>query len=61
MTQRLTAAFFADTPADAVAQAKAWLAAEPHLRLRTVCRVSRDPANARRWIVELAVSEREGA
>ena len=46
--ERLTAAFFAESSADAVVAAKAWIAAEPRLRLRTICKVSRDPANARR-------------
>lgn len=58
--ERLTVAFLADSPADAVAAAKAWVAAEPALRLRTICSVRRDPANQRSWIVELAVNEKPG-
>lgn len=50
---RLTVAFMADTSEEAVALAKAWAAAEPGLRLRTICSVRR--GEGQQWQVTLSV------
>lgn len=59
MTTQLELAFFADSAADAVSAAKEWVRAEPRLRLRTIASVRLDPANARRWIVTVAVNVKD--
>lgn len=53
-TERIPLAFHATDSADAMAQAKAWVKAEPNLRLRTIatCR-QRDTGG---WTVEVVVN-----
>ena len=63
-TERITGAFRAETPEEAVRLAKEWIHAEPNVRLRTVCSVR--PATRSDgarwpgvWSVELAVSAKD--
>lgn len=59
--QRVTVAFAAGSADEARQRAVAWARAEPALRLRTVCRVTKSDPNSDLYRVELAVVHRDGA
>lgn len=52
--ERIEIFFHATDAADATAQAKAWVAAEPNLRLRTIASVRQKPTGG--WVVDVAVN-----
>lgn len=56
MTHQLTGRFWADDPADAARQARAWIHGEPALRLRTIARIAAVPGIGA-WDVTVAVAE----
>lgn len=61
MAEQMTGRFAAETSDEAVRQAKDWIHAEPHLRLRTIAKVVaeiRDGTPTGAWLVTVAVSPR---
>lgn len=59
--QRITVAFAASSADEALRLAVEWARAEPRLRLRTVCRVTRPEPPSELYRVELAVVHLDGA
>jgi hypothetical protein len=65
-TERLAAAFRAETSEEAIALAKEWIRAEPRVRLRTIasCRPAVHPDGTPRpgvWTVEVVVNPKAPA